>query len=264
MKGFSDKLNALVQYLKYQSASKHWRGHGVHSPCVFEFTRKVLFDRTKYSDYNKMNAVTKALKKTKLEVEVIELGGGSRVFSKESRSVSSMLKLSSVRKKYGRLLYRIAKFYEPSNVVELGTSLGISSLFLAIGNKNGRVFTIEGNKPLIEIAQSNCKKLKVENISFIHGNFDSELPEILDYIGGVELAFIDGNHTYEATLTAYKLIRSHMKKGFLIFDDIYWSVGMQKAWEAIKEREHVCIDLYQFGIVIIGEQLTPGDYQIRY
>lgn len=264
MIGFSDKINALVQYLKYLAFARHSGGHGLHSPFMYEFTKKVLFDKKRYSDYEKIKAVAKDLKKTDLKIEVKELGGGSRVFSKESRKVSMVLKSSSVRRKYCQLLYRIARFYQAENIIELGTSVGMSSLFMAIGNRKGQVITLEGNKSLIEIAKSSSVKLNIDNINFIHGNFDTQLPKILTNKSKVDLAFIDGNHTYEATLKYYSIIRNHIGKGFIIFDDIYWSKGMQKAWTAIKAKEHVCIDLYHFGIVIVGEQLTPGHYRIRF
>jgi hypothetical protein len=54
------------------------------------------------------------------------------------------------------------------------------------------------------------------------------------------------------------------KKGILVFDDIYWSAEMKKAWMAIMEDAVITIDLYKLGIVVIDEMLTPGNYRVRY
>jgi predicted O-methyltransferase YrrM len=155
-------------------------------------------------------------------------------------------------------------YYQPKCIIELGTSVGISSICMALANKKAVVHTIEGNKQVMEIAMEYAQSINIHSINFYHGMFDEVLPKLLLTVQTPEFVFIDGNHTYEATLKYYKYFKKYVQKGILVFDDIYWSAEMKKAWMAIMEDAVITIDLYKLGIVVIDEMLTPGNYRVRY
>ena len=83
----------------------------------------------------------------------------------------------------------------------------------------------------------------------------------------IDLVFIDGNHQENATISYFKkcLNYSHNDTIF-IFDDIYWSIGMENAWEKIKSHSKITltIDLFHIGIVFIKSELSKENYIIRY
>lgn len=264
MVNFSDKLNSIIQYIIYFLKAKYKKGHGVHSPFVYGFVSQVVFDKNRHKAYGKIFGRIRALKKANQKVSVNEIGGGSRTFDKNERQIQKLIKFSSVQRKYGMLLFRIVRHYKPSGILELGTSIGISTMYMAEGNSKAEIYTIEGNKSLVEFARQNIKALELQNVKFINKLFDDVLTELLPTIKDLELVFIDGNHTYEATIKYYKAVKPFITRGMIILDDIYWSNGMQRAWKEICTMETITVDLYQFGIIILGEQLTPGYYRIRF
>ena len=260
----ADYYSFIIERFRYLINSKYRKGYGVHSPAVFEMVSKVLFDKAFYEDYKTIERQIIQLRSNKTKIPFTEMGAGSRFFSEGMRRISDIARESSVQKKYGRLLFRLIKYYKPEHVLELGTSLGVSTFYMAKGYENTKIHTMEGNTSVLEIAKVNAKELKLENIDFLLGSFDTLLTKLLSELKPLEFVFIDGNHSYEATIKYYSLIRSFMTKGIIVFDDIYWSQGMKKAWNEIKDKEHVTIDLFQLGIVVLGDILTPGTYRVRY
>ncbi|MEO6302647.1 MAG: class I SAM-dependent methyltransferase, partial [Bacteroidia bacterium] len=141
---------------------------------------------------------------------------------------------------------------------ELGTSIGLNTLYLAQANKNGKVITIEGSKNLVNFASTLAKKNKVKNIEFVHSTFDEALPAILNKLNYVDLLYVDGNHTYQATINYFNLALSKKNNSSVfIFDDIYWSPDMTKAWEEIKKHSSVTlsIDTFYFGMIFFKEEI---------
>jgi predicted O-methyltransferase YrrM len=261
----ADKLNAVLKAVKYFFAARHWKGHGIHSPTIFTFAREVLFDKTYYREYESIEKQIAALKRDKTILTVKEYGAGSIAFSSDQRRVADIAQHSGTSEKFGRLLYRIAHYYKPGFILELGTSVGISTFYLSKGaGYSTSVHTIEGNENLLEIARKLSGKINCTNINFHSGSFDVILPDLLKEIKEPALIYIDGNHTCEATLTYYSQIISKINKGFIIIDDIYWSRDMEKAWQEIKKSARLTIDLYSAGIIVKGDMLTPGHYKIRF
>ncbi len=248
----------------YLLKARHRNRSRVQAPFVMDFLTDVVFDRKKYGDYSRIEGVRKALRKEEKRVPVKDIGGKSRVFLDNERKISDLLRYSSVSSKYGQLLHRAAKHYNPKTIIELGTSIGMSSLYMATGMKGGTLYTVEGNEALLQVAKELSNKAGVSNIVFKLGLFDDILPELLGTISSPEFVFIDGNHTYEATTVYYTLIRKKMKNGLILFDDIYWSKGMRKAWNWIKSQEQMSIDLNRMGIILVREKAGQGHYTVRF
>ena len=193
------------------------------------------------------------------KINFIDLGAGN---NSGERTISEIARgsLSSIRQ--SRLLFNLVAYYRPVNIVELGTSLGISTMYLASVNSKTKVFTIEGNPSSAMVARNLFKKYGLNNIVPIEGNFDDKLPELLSQLKNIGLAYIDGNHTEEATLNYFNALTNKIdERSILVFDDIYWSKGMAEAWRKIKQDKRVTltIDLYDIGIVFFDTQLSKED-----
>ncbi len=261
-----NELHRSYHYLDYLVKSKHRKGHGIHPPFVYEFVSKVLFDRKTYPEYTLINSIINELKANKEVLSITNMGAGSDRFAGESRKISDLLSKSSLQPRYGKLLFRIANYYKPETIIEFGTSIGLSALYLAKGAPQARIATIEGDTSLCEFARSVFKKHQVGNIKAINGLFDEYLSYFEKNYPSPELVFIDGNHSYEATLRYFDHFSERIEKGFLIIDDINWSAGMHRAWNEIRNdsRAIVTIDLFSIGIVIIRKMITPGHFMIRF
>lgn len=253
-----------AEYAKYLSKAKN--RHGIHSPFVYELLDKVIYDKTAYLEYETVGRIRKELLSRTNEIEITDLGAGSTVNRSNKRKVADIAKNSAKGGKWGELLFRLSKRFEPETMIELGTSLGIGSLYQSLGNPNGKLTTFEGCPNTAAIARDQFQKAKV-NPAIIEGNFDDTLQPFLNSIEKLDWAFIDGNHQKEPTICYFEqcLEKCH-NDSVLLFDDIYWSKGMAEAWENIKahERVNVTLDLFQVGIVFLRREQPKQHFVIRY
>ncbi|MCG8696817.1 MAG: class I SAM-dependent methyltransferase [Bacteroidales bacterium] len=213
-----------------------------------------------------MDLIRKNIQQSDDLVTIKEMGAGS-IHMNTTRKLKHILQRSSVKDKYGYVLHQVIKKYAPGKILEIGSSIGISACWMAMANKGTSVISLEGNSSLIKYACKYANKLDLKNIEWIEGNFDGTLPNVLRDNPDYNIAFIDGNHTYEATMRYYSLLKAGSNElRMIIFDDIYWSKEMTRAWKEIKKDDwsHVSIDLYQLGIILHNHTITPGHYRIRY
>ena len=243
------------KYLDYYIKSKNGKGHGIHSPFVFDFVINVLNDKKKYDCYNKIESLRKQLLKNNEIIEVEDFGAGSTVISINKRRVNAIANSSLKNKKFASLLFRIVKYYNPETIIELGTSFGITTCYMACANENSTVFTFEGSKEISSIAKENFSKAGLENINLIQGNFDNTLAEVLGKIRNADLVFVDGNHRKAATLGYFfDFLKKSKSNSIFIFDDVHWSKEMEEAWKQIQQHDSVTlsIDLFFIGIVFFN------------
>jgi predicted O-methyltransferase YrrM len=200
-------------------------------------------------------------------IEVTDLGAGSKGGLKKARSVSKIAEISVKNAKYSRLLFRMVNYFQPATILELGTSLGLSTISLAIARSESKVFTIEGCLNTREIAIENFQEAGLNNIDSRLGDFKDVLPDVLKGLNSVDLVFFDGNHQKEPTLHYFELcLQKANNESVFIFDDIYWSAEMTEAWKIIKEHPKVTvtIDLYQMGIVFFRKEQVKQHFVIAY
>jgi predicted O-methyltransferase YrrM len=229
-------------------------GHGVHSPFVFDFIIHVLNDRKNVSCFEDIESVRQTLKKNHDFIEVEDFGAGSAVIKSNQRKISKIANSSLKSAKYAQLLHRMVKYFRPKNIVELGTSFGITSAYLAKGNPEAHLYTFEGASSISNIAQQNFKKLGIRNIELINGDFGKTLPPFLEKNMPIDFAFIDGNHRQKPTIDYFESLLSHCNEhSILVFDDIHWSAEMESAWDFIKNNQSVSlsVDLFFVGIVFL-------------
>ena len=265
----SNRIKISIKYLTYLIFSSNKKGHGIHSPFVFDFIIHVL--RGKLSDaiyFGEIEKLRNTLIRSSGFITVEDLGAGSFLTSKTNRSISSIARHSLKSKKYARLLYRIVSYYKPDSILELGTSFGITTQYLAIANPDACIKTIEGSAEILQIAKEGFEKNHIKNIQLILGDFKTELGKALAGMKGRRFFFIDGNHRYEPTVHYFNIILSSSgADDILVFDDIHWSKDMEHAWEYIKQDKRVkyTIDLFFIGLVFLKTDfLEKQDFVIHF
>lgn len=240
------------KYALFYLQALNSKGHGVHSPFVFDFIKLVKNDRKLYDSYAAIEALRSRLLADKTVIEVEDFGAGSTVIKTNRRVVRKMAASSLKPKRFAQLLHRIVRYYQPETIVELGTSFGITSAYLATANKGATVYTLEGSPAIAAIAEKNFATLSLSNTRLIQGSFNKTLDPVLASLDKTDLAFIDGNHKKSPTLEYFEkfLAKAH-DNSILIFDDIHWSVEMEEAWDIIKKHPAVTLslDLFFIGIV---------------
>jgi len=257
------RFQLAFKYLQYYLTASSGKGHGAHSPFIFHFITKVLNDKFKYPDYIGIEQLRRQLLKDQTFLTIEDLGAGSMVNKTDQRTVASIVKNAVKPKKYGQLLYRMVKEYKPKTILELGTSLGITTSYLANGNTAAKIITMEGATQVAKIAKQNFNKLKLQNIQLIEGNFDGTLPSVINQLPSLDFAFIDGNHQQEPTKRYFQqLLRKTHNDSILIFDDIHWSREMEQAWHTILKHPSVrcSIDLFFIGIILFRNEFREKQH----
>jgi predicted O-methyltransferase YrrM len=256
------------KYIRYYLTASNGKGHGVHSPFVFDFIENILNDKRQFYAYNKIENLRNLLKNESEVLEVEDFGAGSVVSKTKMRSVKEIAKSALKPVKFGQLFFRMVDYYQSKNILELGTSLGITSSYLALANTSATVTTMEGSKVIAQIAKQNFTSLGIKNIHQILGNFDDTLPTFLSKSKPLNFVFIDGNHRKLPTLNYFNQLLPHLHNdSIVIFDDVHWSEEMEEAWEIIKQDERVrlTIDLFFIGIVFFkAEFKVPQHFSIRF
>jgi predicted O-methyltransferase YrrM len=256
------------KYLSYFLTASNGKGHGVHSPFVFDFITHVLNDKRQFYAYQELEQVRRDLLSDNTVLTIEDFGAGSTIHKTNQRKVSDIARSSLKPKKYGQLMFRMVDYYKANTIVELGTSLGITTGYLASGNLKGQVYTFEGARQVAAVARKNFEKLSLNNIEVIEGNFDNTLQPQLNKIGNVDFAFVDGNHREEPTIQYFEqLLTKASEYSVFIFDDIHWSKGMEAAWKHIQQHSSVTltIDLFFIGLVFFRkEQKVPQHFRVRF
>jgi len=258
-------LQLIFRYIKYLFRAKS--KHSAQAPFLYELITQVIDKRMDDNSCKNIEALRKELCNQERTIKITDFGAGSTINNSKTRKVKDVAKNSAKNAKFGKLLYRIIKFYKPKNILELGTSLGVSTSYLAKADANAQIFTFEGCPETAKIAEENFEKQNIKNTSITLGDFNLTLTEKLKEIKTIDLAFIDGNHEEKPTTSYFeKCLEYANNDTIFVFDDIHWSDGMENAWDYIKahSRTTLTIDLFFVGIVFIKSELSKEDFTIRF
>lgn len=259
----SSNLHILKNYINHWFKAKG--RHSIHSPFLFSLYENCISNIAKYPIDNSIEQIREKLLANDNSIAVDDLGAGSKIDNSHQRKISQIAKHSLKSKKEAIFLACFSKHISAQNIIELGTSFGTTALYIAKHNPKAKIHTIEGSAEIAKIATSNFQQLNFDNIQLHIGNFDDILPKLLNEITA-DIIFIDGNHTKEATLRYFEMALEKINpKGFMVFDDIYWSKGMTKAWKSIIKHPKVSIsiDFFHLGIISIDQDFTKQDFRLR-
>jgi predicted O-methyltransferase YrrM len=269
MQNMYNSFQLARKFLIYLLTSSNGKGHGVHSPFVFDFIVHVL--RGKQVDvqgFRQIEAKRRELEHSSRVLDVLDLGAGSSFDKKSQRTVSSIAKRAAKPSRFARLFYRIIRYYQIDSVLELGTSLGLTTRYLSIAGPRHGVISIEGAPAIADFTAKSLAEEGIRNTTILTGDFKDHLPGALASIKGSKLVFFDGNHQYQPTLDYFQAALGGIgDEDILIFDDIHWSNDMEKAWAEIRNNEKVSctIDLFFIGIVFFRKEFKEKlDFSIGF
>lgn len=261
-------MNALHEFKHFLLHKYHAiNRHGLHSPFVYDLNTKILNRKKNFVCFDSIEENRNTLLADQTLLEVEDLGAGSRISKNNQRTIQSIAKNALAPASQAQAIFKIIEYFKPKNILELGTSLGLTTCYMAEANKNSIVYTIEGSTAIANKAQQLFDARKLQNIKSIVGNFDDVLPSLLNEMSTIDLAYIDGNHRYEATMRYVELIvKKCNQESILILDDIYWSKEMTQAWTELKsdERFSISLDYYHFGVLFLQKRMTKEDFKLYY
>lgn len=240
--------------------------HGIHSPFVYRLVDEVIYDFNDKKVYHEIENIRQQLLADNKMITVTDLGAGSLVNNNQQKKVSDIARNALKPPKLAQLLYRLVNDQKPGNMIELGTCLGITSLYLKRAAPDAKLLTLEGCPQTAGVAAEVFGEAGINDIKLITGNFDDTLPGVINSLDRLDFVFVDGNHQKEATLNYFEWCLPEVHENtLLIFDDIYWSEGMKDAWSTIKAHPQVTVtvDLFWIGLVYFKKGQVKEDFLIR-
>lgn len=276
-------LYRAKSWLRHQLTAWNTGGEGVHSPYLFEWVRMVMMDKNAYYIWGEIERCREKMLRDERELEFVDYGSGKlKGENGERRRVCDIARRSLAKRKYAQMLSRLVNWLGASHslengsgtayslefkgltIVELGTSLGVTTAYMAAMDSRNRVVTFEGCEAVADVAKENWKALNINNIECRVGKIDVE--QLAQDIEHLDVAFIDANHTYEGTCKYFDVLAGKVReKSVIVVDDIHHSEEMEEAWKAICADERVTstIDLYQMGLVFFDKHYWKRNYKMR-
>ena len=255
----------IKYYLQFLFASKN--EHSLHSPFVFELYTKIIQAKTQLPVFEQIENLRKKLLENRSVINITDFGAGSRIYKTNQREIRQIAKSAEKNPKFGELLFRLIQYFKPKTIFDLGTSLGITTIYESKAYESSRVFTFEGCLATATIAKENFNELDCKNVEIIIGNIDETLPENLAKIKQLDFAFFDANHRYEPTIKYFELcLEKATEESVFVLDDIHWSDEMHKAWQYIRNHKEVMIsiDLFYIGLVFFRKNQPKQDFVLRF
>jgi predicted O-methyltransferase YrrM len=257
-------ISAYIKYL-----IKSGNEHAIHSPFLFELYTQVISNKKEdHPDYATLQLLRKELLSSKEQIEILDLGAGSRINKSNIRSIQTIAKNAEKPAKFGKLFHRLTRRFNPSTVVELGTSLGLTTMYFSKAAPQASITTFEGCPQTAAIAKQNFDQLGAQNVNLILGNIDDTLPDFVHSLkNGIDLLYVDANHRYEPTVRYFETCLPYANNdSIFIFDDIYWSDEMQQAWQHIKSHPSITlsVDLFWIGLVFFRKEQVKEDFVLRF
>ncbi|HEY0975893.1 MAG TPA: class I SAM-dependent methyltransferase [Flavobacteriales bacterium] len=257
-------LFRIRQYLRHRLQAGD--RHDVHSPFIFRLVNEVL-RKDDPQPYRTIEALRERLLRSDREITVTDHGAGSLVLKGRERRVADIARTALKSPRRARQLTGLVRFTGARTILELGTSLGLTTLHLAQADPQGHVITLEGCPATHELALENFRTIGATNITAVQGRFADRLPEVLRNHPRIDLAFLDGHHERAATGDLFHRLLPHLHgNSLLVFDDIHWSPGMHAAWEEVKAHPQVTVtvDLFDMGLVFFHSGQAKEHFRLKY
>lgn len=255
------RFKMIGRFLKfYFQATTQYR---VHSPFIFTFCQTVLDDNREFYAFSQLESLREFLHADTSKVEVSDFGAGTQLRLGKSRSVRAIAKSALTSPLYCRFLFRTLLLYKPKTILEMGTSLGLSTLYLSKAAVKAKLITLEGCPNTAAIAQKQFHRFEAHNIELRTGPFKDTLSSSLQDLRPLDFAFIDGNHRQQPTIDYFEQCLAAIEDhSVLVFDDIHWSEEMEAAWEQIKAHPRVTasVDLFFMGVVFFRQDFVKKQH----
>ncbi|NND07622.1 MAG: class I SAM-dependent methyltransferase [Saprospiraceae bacterium] len=254
----------MSHFFKIRSLWKYYRQartrYDVHSPYLSDLVESVIRNRKHAPIFDSIEAQRKMFLRDQELIRKQPFGAGSHAFERPLVKVSKVAEMSLAPRCHGMLYHHLASMLRPRNVLELGTSLGISTAYLFSGWPHANLVSLEGDENLVSRAAASLQTLFSEQRpKIVLGAFSQNLPWVLAELRELDLVLIDGDHRYQATLDYYQQIKPYLSKhAIVVIHDIHWSAGMSKAWSELQKDKEVklSVDLYKMGLLCRSEALT--------
>lgn len=217
--------------LKLLYKIRHHRGHGIHSPFVFNLINKVIEEKTPYPAYEDIKFILRSMSYKYCQLN-----------------------------KNNKLFFRLTNYFKSERILEIGSGYGINTLCLTASDINAECTCIELSDGKYNIA----KKLYENWNRKITLCTEDKLPILSQkqdciFINLVNYNFLPSN------LNQYLLDQSY-EKTFVIVEGIRTNKQCQMLWKGIMDIETrtAALDLFNIGVLFFDPKLYRWDYKISF
>jgi len=248
-------LHAIISYASFYVRAKTI--YSVHSPFLFRIIDETLENKRPYYSFFELENLREILTTDQRTLQITDLGAGSKKNNQAKKTIADIATTAVSPKHKCQLLFNLVRYLKPKGILELGTSLGLSALYMHRGHRKSRLTTVEGDPAIAEMAQrifldaqADIQLHIMPFEQYFKNHFSTN--EVFDFI------YIDGNHTRNATRSYLEKISKHCsEKTIIILDDIYWSKDMTAAWQELKNDDQfsACLDFYHYGLLIKNPEI---------
>lgn len=237
--------------------------YDLHSPFVAELVEAVLEDNRCYYAFSDIEAARSRWLTDEEIIHLTNIGAGSTISNASQRSAGDLLRSTAVSPETGRRLFRLVLWSQPESILELGTSMGISTSYLAAADARIPLLSIEGNDTVAAKARQHLADLGLQHVKIVSGLFDEQLPAALSTLRSLGLLFIDGDHRKEAVLTHVQACLQHRHNDSVFaIADIHWSDDMEQTWSELCALPEVTlsVDLFHFGLLFFKKEFIDKQH----
>jgi len=257
-------FHLIKSYLSFILKAKN--EHGVHSPFVFDLVCKCFYDLTKYPEYDALDEYRTSLLNNHTTIDVTNFDADSQAIKSNTREIATIAKNVGISRKRAQLLFRLVRYFQPKEILEIGTSLGLATSALALGNNRGKIISLDACPSTQNQCQLHLQKFNINRVNYITTEFSSFLNNIDFTTSTFDFIYFHSNHSKRATLEYFEtLLPTITNETIWIFDDIHRVKEKEEAWQIIKNHPKVTvsIDTYQFGLVFFRKEQNKEHFYIK-
>lgn len=233
----------------------------MHSPFVYDLMAHVLEKKNTETELVLIQSMRQQLRREKdIKLTFEPIGA---IAKPSIKSMAEIEKKLSIPHRYGARFFHCVQRYNYQTIVEIGTCIGIGTLYLAKANQQATVYTLEGNPDCCRKAAELFAQNEIKNIDIVPGLFEESLPLLLQKINKIDMVVIDGNHQYESTIRYFNQLLPHLHEDSLVvIDDIYWSKEMNRAWKETSQHDRVTLslDFYRNGYLFFKKNRLEKEH----
>lgn len=241
--------------------------HGTHSPFIYQMVDQVIYDRSVPACASNIEGSRHTLLQDDRRIDIADQDDRSASLAGKLEKVKHIARYTLLQPRYAQLLYRIASCYGPGNLLEIGSSLGITTAYLASSRPENTVYTIEECRPLSATAAEVLRDNQCGNVALITGNFENTLPELSEDPGKFGFVYISGRYSPDTTLRYFELLLPFVTEdAVVVIEKMYRNNDMKAVWSAIQQHAQVTVtvDLFRIGLIFFKKGQAKEHFSIRF
>jgi len=226
--------------IKLYRKLRYRKGFGVHSPFIYNLITKVIEEKTPYYFFDDIENFRKEL------------------LSREN-PLNTLTADETQHKNYGALLFRLVNFFKCRNVLQIGTSTGVMSLYLALPLRNScKCYALEERPGLTQSVRTFAENYSLTNLHLTEGAYAENLLKLNSDNASFDFIFINTRGDSDKTNETFRLVETFIYQNtVMVIDNIRQNKAIKNIWQEIKNRSDVTltIDLFSLGLVFFNTQL---------